>query len=287
MTAWILSTCAIAAAFTLLRSISKRCRKRTSFIALKPRTTALTLAAVVLIAALTVGCAFGGAGETGGTDPVPEDAIPPVESASPQPSEADAPRAPDEAPTAPPADLAAHYFDLFRADDGLIILLGLAEPGVGGFSDDQLSAYALHTLAYQGGYDYETGLSREDMNAVTQKHFGRDIQNFENSMTTVLDSGRVTATGWSFDAGVHLVLDGEPEERDGATAARFKCYELSDGLWFSDEMDQEKLEHAREYLLSGDDGEFPAPRLVEIVFEERYDEQTQSPYVLYRSLTIL
>ncbi len=233
------------------------------------RRALLTLSAALLTAALAAGCAPGGAGES---DPPPEDTIQPEESVTPQPSE---------------TDLAAHYYDLFRADDGLIILLGLARPGEGGFSDDQLSAYALHTLAYQGEYDYETGLDREDMNAVAQKHFGRDIQNFENSMTTVLDTGRVTATGWSFDAGAHLVLDGAPEERDGAAAARFKCYELSDGLWFSDEMDQEKLEHAREHLLSGDDEGFPAPRPVEIVFEERYDEYTQEPYVFYRSLTVL
>ncbi len=65
---------------------AKSRRKGAASIAQKPKMTALTLAAVLLIAALAVGCDFGGAVEGGGQmDPLPGDtgAVWPVESAQP------------------------------------------------------------------------------------------------------------------------------------------------------------------------------------------------------------
>ncbi len=241
---------------TTMTGGEKSIYRRISLIAKKPKMTALTLTAVILTVAVTAGCTFGGAGESGGVeDPTPEGtgAVQPSESVPPQPSS---------------TDLAAHYYDLFRADSGIYPLVKLATAD-GSISDEQICAYcALRTLDYGFSHPYSTGA----VDSISSRHFDRTVPNFALV---------------SYEGEVGLVLDGEPEERDGAIAARFKCYELSDGLWFSDEMDQEKLENAREYLLSGDDEGFPAPRPVEIVFEERYDEETQSPYVFYRSLTVL
>ncbi len=225
----------------------------------------LTLLALLSLAA----CGQGDAGtQTPAVTPEPSGA-PPEGPVSPQPSGSEAGR----------------YYDLFQSDPGLVVLFGLMEGADGGFTDDQLCAYAITALAVEGRYDYETGVAAQELDAIAQKHFGRSIGNFENSMTTVLDDGRVTATGWSFDGSVFLALDGRAQERDGATAARFRCYQLSDSVWLDQEIEQEKLDHIKDYLLSGDDADFPEPRMVEIVFEERMDEASQRPYVFYHSIT--
>lgn len=190
------------------------------------------------------------------------------------------------APSQSPASEASKYYDLFQADPGLITLLGLLEDAGSGFTDDQLSAYAITMLAVEGRYDYETGVTQDEMNAVTQKYFGQSIQNFENSMTTILDNGKVTATGWSFDSSAFLVLDGEPENHDGVITACFKCYQLSDSVWLDQEIEQYKLDHIKDYLLAGDDEDFPEPQLVKIVFEECFDEVSRNPYVFYHNIAL-
>lgn len=179
------------------------------------------------------------------------------------------------------ASTSEHYYDLFRADPGLVTLSGSP------FTDDQLAAYAIQTMAYQGRYDFEKGNSKEEFDAVTQKHFGLSIQNYDNSMSKTLDSGRVTATGWSFDSSVYMVLNGDPTGLDGIMTGTFQCYDFSDSLWTDGEFPQEKLDHIKEYLLTGNDDDFPEPYLVEIAFEERFDEETQTPYVFYHSLKVL
>ena len=180
---------------------------------------------------------------------------------------------------------AEEYYDLFRSDASLPPLVGLMEEGGdGSFSDDQMAAYAIQTLGSQGLYDYDTGVPRETLAAVTDKHFGRTVQNYDNSMTYVLDSGNVTATGWSFDNSVYLVLDGQSTKQDGIVTARFKCYNLSDALWTDGGIDQQKLDHVREYLLTGTDGDFPAPELVEISFAPSSEDGWQSQYVFYESM---
>jgi hypothetical protein len=177
------------------------------------------------------------------------------------------------------------YYDLFRPDAGLPPLIELMEDGGdGSFSDDQMAAYAIQTLGSQGLYDDEAGVSGEALDAVTAKHFGRTVQNYDNSVTYVLDNGNVTATGWSFDSSVYLVLDGQSAAQDGIITARFKCYNLSDSLWMDGEIDQQKLNHAREYLLTGNDGDFPAPELVEITFAPSSEDDWQSQYVFYESM---
>ncbi len=76
-------------------------RERLALIVRRPRMTALTVSAVLLIAALAVGCTFGGAGESGGeADPPPENTAP-----SSQPSDHVQPSG-----NVQPADSARYFF---------------------------------------------------------------------------------------------------------------------------------------------------------------------------------
>jgi len=206
--------------------------------------------------------------------PSPTVTVPPSDTSSPEVT---------ESPAAPPDPKAGEYYDLFEADPGLTVLFGLMENGAD-FTDEQLCAYAITILGWEGRYEYETGVTKEEMNTITQKHFGRDIENFENDMTTVLEDGRVTATGWSFDSSVYLALDGPAVEQDGVITGTFRCYQLGDSIWLDDEVEEDKLANKKEYLLSGNDEDFPEPIRVEVVFEERFDPESQSSYVFYHSI---
>lgn len=181
------------------------------------------------------------------------------------------------------------YYDLFRADHGFDCLIALITPD-GSISDDQMSAYVIETMAYAGLYEYDIGIPVSEFDAVTQKHFGRTIGNLDNSMTKPVEgTDSFTATGWDVPYGIYPVLSGEPQEdENGVVTAQFLCYALDDSLWWDDTFDQFKLDHRDEYLLTGNDGDFPEPQLVEIVFEIRQDfvenEGYSSPYVVYHSL---
>ena len=185
--------------------------------------------------------------------------------------------------------LAEEYFDLFWADSALTPLICLApEGGDGSFSDDQLAAYAIHALALTGAYDHTVGLSKDELDDLTMARFGRTIQNYDNSMSRTLPSGRVTATGWSFDCGVFLVLSGDAPQadQDGALTARFKCYILPDSLWLDEELPAEKRAHFKEYLLTGNGEGFPAPLTAELTFRLQ-TEAAGEAQVTYQSLKLL
>jgi hypothetical protein len=176
---------------------------------------------------------------------------------------------------------AQEYFDLFGSDPGFITL------GDTPFSDDDLSAYAITRQAAEDNYEWETGCAPEELDAITQKYFGLTIQNYENSMTTVLDSGNVTATGWDYNGGVYMVLDGQPTEDNGVITATFRQYRVSEDTWLEGWLPQETLDHMSAYLLTGQDEGFVQYQLVKVVFEVKSDAETQSSYLFYHSIQTL
>lgn len=186
---------------------------------------------------------------------------------------------------------AKEYHELFRSDFGFDCMMEI-DNSDGSISDDQMAAYVIETMAYAGLYDYDTGISTEEFDEITKKHFGKTIQNFENSKSKYVEAGgRVTATGWDVPFTVHPVLDGEPQEdENGVITARFLCYTLWERLWLDGEFDPFKLEHAGEYLLTGNTGGFPEPQTAEIVFEIQYAPNEygySTPYVVYHSIKVI
>lgn len=161
---------------------------------------------------------------------------------------------------------AAWYFDLFWNDPGFDALVALCGDN-GAISDDQLAAYALTVLGYEGAIDHEVGVPAEDINAITRKHFGRPMDSFDNSMSKTLPSGNVTATGWDVNFSAAMVLIGGPETDEyGNITATFYQYLLGDDLWLDGDMDPVRLDHLREYLLTGNDDGFPRPTRVSVTF---------------------
>lgn len=168
---------------------------------------------------------------------------------------------------------AARYYDLFWADPGFDALLALAEEN-GRISADQIAAYALVCLAYDGPFDSEVGVSPSSIDRLSQKHFGRILDSYNTSMSKTLPSGNVTPTGWDIGGSRCLVLNGTPEEDEyGNISATFLVYILGEDAWMDGTMAPELLSHMREYVLTGNTGEYPDPIKVSVTFRIETDRK--------------
>lgn len=185
---------------------------------------------------------------------------------------------------------AAWYFDLFWNDPGFDALLALAEEDNGRISDDQMGAYALIRVAYESHYDFEVGIPSATIDQLTRKHFGRVMDSYDNSMTKVLPSGNVTATGWDIGGPRPLVLSGTPEEDEyGNISATFLVYILGEEAWMDGSIAPQLLDHIREYVLTGNTSEYPDPIKVSITF--RVESETVNgvwrEYAVYDAVRVV
>jgi|GEM_PF-2440062 len=180
------------------------------------------------------------------------------------------------------------YFNMLTDDPGFKVLLQpLTEDSapVEGFSDGQLAAYAIHRL---DNYSYEDGNTAEEYHTITEKYFGRKIANFDNGMTeTIPETDRIRATGWSFNNGVYMVLYSEITDGAGDVfIGDFYAYDISDSFF---EEHPEALPHIAEYLMTGNDEEYPTPIRVrvELLLALEMRGEVQYTYPVYKSVTVL
>jgi len=148
------------------------------------------------------------------------------------------------------------YYQMFRNDPGFLVL-GSAS---GEISDHQMATYAI--LRMGESYSYENGNSREEYNAITQKYFGRNIQNFDNGATeTIPGTDRIRATGWSFDSTTLVLPKDIRDNGDGTLTGDFYCLNIPDSYWFHiDEGNniniRDAFKEAEEAFLKGDISSF-------------------------------
>lgn len=187
------------------------------------------------------------------------------------------------------------YFDLFWADPGFDLLLDDRSTASGRITDDQMAAYTLTVLGYEYSIDFERGVSKELFDQITQKHFGRKIGSYETDWSKVLPSGNVTATGWDAHYGCYPILT-EISDTDeyGNLTATFRVYTLPESLWLDEKLPALQLSHAREYLLTGHDGDYLAEEwtrvsTVTVTFRIETDETygTQREYVVYDAVRVI
>jgi hypothetical protein len=84
-----------------------------------------------------------------------------------------------------------------------------------------------------------------------------------------------------------MVLDSQTVADDGVITATFRRYYVGEDVWLDGLLPQETLDHIEAYLLTGQDEAFDAYQLVEVVFEKKYDVDTQSSYPFYHSINAL
>jgi len=181
---------------------------------------------------------------------------------------------------------AERYFDLFDADPGFVVIarpLNEEDAVPGGFSDGQLAAYACIRME-----NYDNGNTADEYHAITEKYFGRKIVNFDNSLTeTIPGTDRVRPTGWDIHRSVYMVLQSEiTTDEDGFFVGDFDAYELSESLW----MESPALfTNIKEYLLTGNDENYPEPIRVRVVFQTEWETQgaVLHEYPVYKSISVL
>ncbi len=173
------------------------------------------------------------------------------------------------------------YYDYFRENNQIVVLLDYPY-NENGFTDDAMAAFAIMSLE---NYDYEKGNTMEEYHAITEKYFGRRIENFNNSMSEIIPrTNMVRATGWSFNSSVFMILKSLVDEPDGSKTAEFYTLNISDSVFTN--LPQKTAEEMKRDLLSGNFSVYGEPFITRLKFEEKTDENGNM-YLKYLELKIL
>jgi beta-lactamase regulating signal transducer with metallopeptidase domain len=167
------------------------------------------------------------------------------------------------------------YYQMFRNDAAFRILGSKS----GDITDDQMATYAILKMDH---YSYEDGNTKEEYNAITQKHFGRNIANFNNGSTeTIPGTNKIRATGWSYNNGMYVIVKDIRDNGDGSMTGDFYCVDISDSHWTGKTGEFEEAESA---LLNGDISSFADCdiSIKRVVFEVKTENGKQ--YFKYRSV---
>ena len=184
---------------------------------------------------------------------------------------------------------ALRYYKLFMKDWGFDMLIRDATTR-GNISDDQMAAYVF----YVTDYNYEIGISPEEVDAVTQKHFGRKMGSYDTSWSNILPSGNMTPSGWDFHASCFPVLTGTSDmDEYGNISATFKVYTLWDDPWLEDNPPA-PIRFPGAYLLTGNDSyymedQYNSCQTIDITF--RIETETvygvQKEYLVYDAVRVV
>lgn len=167
------------------------------------------------------------------------------------------------------------YYNYFEEHQQIVALLDSNNPG---FTDENLIIFALMSI---NDYNNDTGVTREELNTITMKYFGREIKNFQCGMTEIdLKTGRIRASGFSFDSHVFMVLKSLQDNGNGTKTADFYALNISDSFWDGEMLN--KLDNIKYDLLSGNFSSYGKPFVVTLVFEEKSTEYEM--YLKYLSL---
>lgn len=171
------------------------------------------------------------------------------------------------------------YYEMFRKDRAFKVL----GSDTGDFSDDQLATYAILKLIELDAYNYrDSGYTKDELNAITQKYFGRNIKNFNNGMTEVIPgTDLVRATGWSFDNNIYMLAKDIWDNGDGTMTGDFYYIYISDIFWTGRDGEFEEAENA---MFNGDISYFSGcfTGIRRIVYEVK--EENGEQYFKYYSV---
>ncbi len=157
----------------------------------------------------------------------------------------------------------------------------------GSISDAQMAAYAVVTMK---NYNWETGNTREEYNAVTLKHFNKKLTDYtENGMTEALpgSTDRIRAVGWGYESNYHAVPRSLTQAGENRYVGQFYClhvpYSFDEGWTYTDEQ-------AGSMLSEGNWAPFVQYgrtfNLLEVTFKVGY-EADGTAYPIYESVKIL
>ncbi len=150
--------------------------------------------------------------------------------------------APDESEPSAPSESVSNADELkaqmgeLLTDDIGFQFLGSED---GQITDAQMAAYAVVKM---DNYNWDTGNTREEYDAVTQKHFNRKLTDYtENGMTEAHPDSvdRIRAVGWGYEVNYHAVTRSLTKEGENRYVGQFYClhipYSIDEGWNYTDE----------------------------------------------------
>ena len=163
------------------------------------------------------------------------------------------------------------YYDYFSENQAFRVLLEQYD-----IDDSSMSYFAALSLDKP---DFENGNSKEEYNVITEKYFGRKIENYNNSAVyEEAGTGKIKPTGWSYDNSVYMILKSLMSYENNRKVAVFYTLNVSDVISIDMFEDREMVtaNEEKDRLLKGDFSTYSKygvkPFLTRIEFEEKIDE---------------
>ncbi|KJS20053.1 MAG: hypothetical protein VR72_16165 [Clostridiaceae bacterium BRH_c20a] len=150
--------------------------------------------------------------------------------------------------------------------------------------DMDLMVFAITNMQ---GYSYDNGNTKEEIDAVLTKFFGRTVQNYVTGMTEyVPGTDRIRATGWGFDGSNRLVLTKLLTHGDGNFTGYFDVYHIPES--YGGEDYQKFWSEIDGLLLSGMPGRYTELLRYKVVINfDELPEEGGSFYLRYNNIRLL
>ncbi len=157
----------------------------------------------------------------------------------------------------------------------------------GQFNDAQLAAYSVVKME---NYNWETGNTLAEYDAVTQKHFNKKITDYTgNGMTEAFPGSTdcIRAVGWGYETNYHAVARSLTKKSQNRYVGQFYClhvpYSFDEGWTYTDEQAEAMLSEGNwePFVQYG-----RKPALLEVTFTVGHDPDGTA-YPIYESVKIL
>ncbi len=151
------------------------------------------------------------------------------------------------------------YYDYFKD----IPYQFLYKDAENGYSDDDIAGFTMmYWMTNTKNPNLEIGADTQYLNDVALRFFGKTIDDYDTELTKVLDSGKVTSTGWG-PASFSYILHDKTTTMDGLVTAEF--YIIYDHTLYD-------FKYMLLQMFTGEFEIFGDIHLAELTFRESTDE---------------
>jgi hypothetical protein len=96
-----------------------------------------------------------------------------------------------------PMDSISKYYDYFENNYYISLLMNNQNEGED-FSEEQMIAFAIsHYSSINEDYDMQNGVPINSIDDIVRQYFNKEVSNYENNLTVLLDNGNVASRGFS------------------------------------------------------------------------------------------
>lgn len=162
-----------------------------------------------------------------------------------------------------PMDSISKYYDYFENNYYISLLMNNQNEGED-FSEEQMIAFAIsHYSSTNEDYDMQNGVPINSIDDIVRQYFNKEVSNYENNLTVLLDNGNVASRGFS-PYPYSYILKEITKNKDGSKTAIFYAVDKT----IMENMTEKEY---KEKLFAGDFRDFGTVELVEFQFVEKID----------------